>query len=163
MTPDSVEEICTSAFGLCEKLVVFQVGAGLKKYGAEVFEGCRELIELRYSMNQTSYSEIENYTDTTKLTILFDETNLARAVEIPIYTPTKEISNVTLDGVSIPYTTVVEDGYVRAAVIETDNKYTLEGHAIEIEGKISDDKPQESLTSPDILSTVSGISAEEMI
>lgn len=163
MTPDSVEEICTSAFGLCENLVVFQVGAGLKKYGAEVFAGCRELIELRYSMNQTSYSEIENYTDTTRLTILFDETNLARAVEIPIYTPTKEISGVTLDGVSIPYTTVVEDGYVRAAVIETDNKYTLEGHAIEIEGKISDDKPQESLTSPDILSTVSGISAEEMI
>ncbi len=163
MTPDSIEEICTSAFEGCVALTDFQVGGGLKKYGTGIFEGCEALGEIRYSMNLTNYMEIENYVESTKFTILFDVVNLTRAVEIPIHTPTKEVCDVTLDGVSIAYSTVSEDGYIRAVVIETENKYTLEGHEIKIEARVCDDLPHSSPTSPDILSISGGIDACEMI
>lgn len=163
LTPDSIEEICTSAFSGCVSLAKFHLGGGMKKYGKDVFESCDTLEEIEYAMNLASYAEIENYSESTKYTILFDIENLARAIEIPLYTPTVELLSVKLDGQDIEYSSISEEGLIRAVVIEAENKYTLEGHEIELCGVTSDDEPQGSVTSPDFLTAIGGISAEEAI
>ena len=163
MTPDSVEEISTSAFAGCTALEKFYLGGGLKKYGTGVFDGCESLLELEYALDMYSYSEIEGFEASAALTTLFNKQNNACAIEIPLYTPTTEILSVKLGGEDIEYSEVTEDGFIRSVVIESDNKYEIEGLEIEILAITDDRHPTESQTTPDFLSGAGGISAAEAI
>ncbi len=150
-TPDSIEEICTSAFENCVNLEKFHLGGGMKRYGAKVFLGCEKLSELEYAMNLTAYAEIENQSENLNFTVLLNKSNLTRAVEIPIHTPTECVSRVTLDGADIAYALIHDGTLAEAVVIETDDKYTLEGHELEIFGLVCDRDPRSSPTVPDFL------------
>ena len=163
ITPDSIEELATSSFEGCKKLTKFHLGGGMKKYGTGVFSGCESLLEIEYAMNLSSYAEIENTPETVKFTILFDKENLARAVEIPIYTPTEHLFYVKLDGEAVQYSIITDAGFIKAVVIETENKHLIEGRELQIEGEVSDENPYVSTTSADILTLAGGMSAEELI
>ena len=163
MTPDSIEEICTSAFADCTALEKFHLGGGLKKYGTGVFDGCTALLELEYALDMYSYSEIEGFQVSAERTTLFNMQNNACAIEIPLHTPTVEIISVKLGGEDIGYSVIAEDEFTRSVVIESENKYEIEGREIEILAVTDDSHPTESQTTPDFLSWAGGISAAEAI
>ena len=163
LTPDSIEEIGSSAFEGCTALESFHLGGGLRRFGSKCFEGCAKLLEMNYSMNLSIFAEVENHQETMKITIIFDKENLKRAIEIPIYTPTKQLDEVTLDGSAIEYTPIVENGITSAIVVVTDNKYLLEGREIRISAEITDELPKKSTATPDVLTIADGASAEELI
>ena len=163
LTPDTIEVIEGSAFSGCSKLEVFHLGGGLKRFGTKCFTGCEKLIKMNYSMDLSIFSEIENYDETVTITIHFDEKNLKRAIEIPIYTPTDTLISVTLDGEPIEYEEIVENGLVSAVLIMTDNKYLLEGHEITVDASVVDSEPKKSGVVPDVLTLAGGATAEELI
>lgn len=163
LTPDSIEEIGSSAFEGCTALESFHLGGGLQRFGSKCFEGCGKLIEINYSMNLSIFAEIENHQETMKMTILFDTENLKRAIEIPIYTPTKKLDGVTLDGDAIEYEAITENDIISAIVIVTDNKYLLEGREIKISATITDEHPKKSTAVPDVLTIAGGATARELI
>ena len=162
-TPDTIEELCTSAFEGCTALSYFHLGAGMKKYGARVFADCTSLAEIRYALNLSSYTEIENTAEYTNLTTIFNSESLACAVEIPIYTPTKSILGVSVDNDAVEYKTFTENGYIRAIIIESENKHTLQGKDVVVSALVSDENPYASTASPDVLTLGANISAKEAI
>ena len=127
ITKDSLEEIANNAFLGCTALKKIFIGAGVTKIGAGAFGSCSSLKFVDYALDAASFSSIDNQENLSNTIINYGATYIKAWVEIPIFSPAKEIISVTIDGQEMLYTEKFKDGLITAIVLNANDSRELDG------------------------------------
>lgn len=140
ITKSSLEEIGNNAFLGCTSLKKIFIGAGVLKIGAGAFGSCGSLKFVDYALDKTAFSAIDSQADLGSAIINYGATYVKAWVEIPIFSPAKEIISVTVDGHEAQYTEKSKDGLITAIVINSSDSAELDGAAVAVLGSADPSK-----------------------
>ena len=133
----SIEAIDGEAFFGCTSLSKLQLGTSLKRIGKDAFKSCTALTELDYEGSEEDFSKIESESDLSIFTVNCDVAFNTLVIEVPIYSPAKAIERVTLDGVTVTFSTKIVNSLSTAITITSLDRSSLDGKEIEILGTSS--------------------------
>ena len=126
------------AFQNCNVLSSFVLGAEIEKFGIGVFEGCSALKNIRYASDEKNFEKIENSSSLSDMTIYSFQKDTSLTLEIPLYTPIKEMISVTLDGKEITnYSVVNRTETQKSIVFNVSDSYAAEGKEVVIYARFS--------------------------
>ncbi len=135
--PDTVTVIGNAAFSTCPLLAYLHFGIGVSSLGLNIINGCSALTSISYSGSQSDFDLIENTEVLGSITITYNDEDNRGMIGIPVNNPCIGIESITVDGVETSYTTVVKNGLCTMIKIALENKTTIEGKTVIIEGVLS--------------------------
>lgn len=128
--PDSITHIDALAFGECPVLSELHLGRGVERVGMSLVAGCVSLVTVTYSGTEEQFALIENNSVLGSKTIRHSVTRSEIKIRIPINSPAKEITSLTVSGVSHDFECFTEGGIVK--YITADFSSTSEVAAAEL-------------------------------
>lgn len=134
ITRSSLEEIGNNAFLGCSALGRVFIGSGIRKIGAGAFGACPALKIIDYSLDAASFSHVEIQTPFENLTVNYGAKYVKTWVEIPVFSPAKSISNVTVGGHNAHYTEKYNNGLISSIIISSEDAGELDGKEAVIYG-----------------------------
>ena len=139
--PDGIEIIGDAAFSGCSSLQNIYIGASCKSIAFDAFDNCNSSAKVYLSEGYESFEKCEGIGNLMIYTVYYSTTFSGTSYGIPIYTPAKSITSVTIDGVSVNYATYVSRRIIR---IQKSASGDLEGKSVLITGQIDGSVKQSS-------------------
>ncbi len=142
--PDSLGIIDTGAFQNCTRLSNVYLGLGIEKFGSAITDGCKGLSVINYASDLADFQKIENHSYFDKNTVQTMNYNLSFAAEIPIFTPTANITSVKFGGEEFTEYEVLTEGEKIVGILFTvEDRRTIEGKEIIIEAEKLEQEDEE--------------------
>ncbi len=130
--PDTVNEIKDGAFSNCSSLSNLRLGGALGKIGANSFEGCDELTNVKYALDMSAFSRIENIEALGSRSVTEGVSLTTMRARIPLYSKTRTVYELLINGESVSYMMDVEGEDVLAVIIPSIEKTKLIGATVRI-------------------------------
>ncbi len=134
ITKNSLEEIGNNAFLGCSSLHKLFLGSCVSKIGAGAFGACPALKSIDYALDAASFSNIEIQTPFEDAKVNCGAKYVKAWVEIPVFSPAKSISRVTVDGHDAVCTEKLRDGLISSVIISAEDAGELDGKEAVIYG-----------------------------
>ncbi len=125
---DSVEKIMASAFTGCTSLTELWLGSKLSYIDLSAFVQCIKLVEFHYPLSEESFKKINDYEALTTLyTPIYDSARNDANIEIPVFSKTKEISELLIDGESYAFNCVYDGEFIKSLEVYAKNAQKIIG------------------------------------
>lgn len=135
--PDGIREIDELAFAGCASLHNVYIGVSCKSIYYNSFNDCPSNMNVYFSDTYEHLEKCEGVGNLMEFSIYYSTRRPVRKIRVPISTPAKSITSVTIDGIEASYTAMLEEGFI---IISVDNVEELEGKNICVSGRIDDGK-----------------------
>lgn len=132
--PESISEIGDLAFANCGSLVSLNFGRGISQIGSDIFLGSENLASVKYSGSNEDFGKVDSKTSFETVSVICESENKSIRISIRIYSPAVSVSSVKIGGVAYPFTPTYSDGLVKEVTLFEENKNTLNGKEVIIEG-----------------------------
>ena len=135
--PDGIEEIDELAFGGCASLENVYIGVSCRSIYYDAFSDCPSSMNVHFSDTYEHLEKCDGVGNLMIFTVTYSSRYKLQRLGIPLFTPTRAIISVMLDGEEIAYNSDTERGIV---IILADDISDLEGKSISILGKLDSSK-----------------------
>lgn len=130
-----VEIIDNNALLGCEGLTKLHICKSVKKIGVAAFSGCLTLEQIDFDGTEEEFSAIENRANMSNLLVNFEVNYDRLTVEIPIFSPANFIDTVKINGAVTEFSQKNSGDRILSVLIHSENKNSLDGSEITVEGK----------------------------
>ena len=161
--PDSVKRIEGYAFKYSPSLTRVYLGAGIEYIGSNAFAECASLLNIDYAKDGESFGKIESYFDFSVFELNFGVPYSEISIELPIFTPAKEIYSVTLGNTAIAFSPKIKDGLVGSVIITDTDKRSLDGKELEVFGIADPFRFKRSEAGTDFMSEMKSVNGKDAV
>lgn len=131
--PDGIVDIDESAFSNCTSLQNVYIGVTCKSIYYNAFEGCLESMNVYFSDTYEHLEKCEGVGNLMMFTVFYSTKYKLNKLAIPVFSPAKSISSLTIDGEETAYTQALDRGFV---IISSESIEEFEGKSIVITGRL---------------------------